>query len=69
MSPSSLTFSAITRRDAGFEVLRRPRAGSVGPPTCYESTAMKLVMTLLVRDEEDIVADNLDFHLAQGVDG
>ena len=29
---------------------------------------MKLVMTLLVRDEEDIVADNLDFHLAQGVD-
>ena len=29
---------------------------------------MKLVMTLLVRDEEDIVADNLDFHLGQGVD-
>jgi hypothetical protein len=29
---------------------------------------MKLVMTLLVRDEEDIVADALDFHLAQGVD-
>jgi hypothetical protein len=29
---------------------------------------MKLVMTLLVRDEEDIVADALDFHLDQGVD-
>jgi hypothetical protein len=29
---------------------------------------MKLVMTLLVRDEEDIVADAIDFHLAQGVD-
>jgi hypothetical protein len=29
---------------------------------------MKLVMTLLVRDEQDILADNLDFHLAQGVD-
>jgi hypothetical protein len=29
---------------------------------------MKLVMTLLVRDEEDIVRANLDFHLAQGVD-
>ena len=29
---------------------------------------MKLVMTLLVRDEEDIVAANIDFHLAQGVD-
>lgn len=29
---------------------------------------MRLVMTLLVRDEEDIVRANLDFHLAQGVD-
>ena len=29
---------------------------------------MKLVMTLLVRDEQDIVRENLDFHLAQGVD-
>ena len=29
---------------------------------------MKMVMTLLVRDEEDIVRENLDFHLAQGVD-
>jgi glycosyltransferase involved in cell wall biosynthesis len=29
---------------------------------------MKLVMTLLVRDEQDIVAEVLDYHLAQGVD-
>jgi hypothetical protein len=29
---------------------------------------MKLVMTLLVRDEEDILRENLDFHLARGVD-
>ena len=29
---------------------------------------MKVVMTLLVRDEQDIVADNIDFHLARGVD-
>ena len=29
---------------------------------------MKLLMTLLVRDEEDILRENLDFHLAQGVD-
>jgi hypothetical protein len=29
---------------------------------------MKLIMTLLVRDEEDILKANIDFHLAQGVD-
>src|SRR5436190_1624541 len=29
---------------------------------------MKLVMTLLVRDEQDVVRENLDFHLAQGID-
>ena len=29
---------------------------------------MKLVMTLLVRDESDIIAANIDFHRAMGVD-
>ena len=29
---------------------------------------MMVVMTMLVRDEQDIVACNLDYHLAQGVD-
>jgi len=29
---------------------------------------VKLFMTLLLRDEEDIVRENLDFHLSQGVD-
>jgi hypothetical protein len=29
---------------------------------------MKLVMTLLVRDEADIVSSNIDFHVAQGAD-
>ena len=29
---------------------------------------MKLIMTLLVRDEDDIIASNIDFHLDQGVD-
>jgi len=29
---------------------------------------MRLVMTLLVRNEEDIVKENIDFHLSQGVD-
>jgi hypothetical protein len=29
---------------------------------------MKLVMTLLVRDEQDIIRENIDFHLSQGVD-
>jgi glycosyltransferase involved in cell wall biosynthesis len=31
-------------------------------------TRVKLFMTLLLRDEQDIVRENLDFHLAQGVD-
>lgn len=29
---------------------------------------MKIVMTLLVRDEEDILQQNIDYHLSQGVD-
>jgi glycosyltransferase involved in cell wall biosynthesis len=29
---------------------------------------VKLVMTLLVRDEQDILRENIEFHLAQGVD-
>lgn len=29
---------------------------------------IKLIMTLLVRDEEDIIRENIDFHLSQGVD-
>ena len=29
---------------------------------------MKLAMTLLVRDEQDIIRSNIDYHLAQGVD-
>ena len=29
---------------------------------------MKLVMTLLARDEEDVIESNIDFHLSRGVD-
>jgi hypothetical protein len=29
---------------------------------------MKVIMTLLVRDEEDIIRENIEFHLSQGVD-
>jgi hypothetical protein len=29
---------------------------------------MKIVMTILVRNEEDIIRENLEFHLAQGID-
>jgi glycosyltransferase involved in cell wall biosynthesis len=32
------------------------------------SVPMKIVMTLLVRDEEDILRENIEFHLAHGVD-
>lgn len=30
---------------------------------------MKLIMTLLLRDEVDIVRENIEFHLNQGIDG
>lgn len=36
--------------------------------TEVEKRKQRLVMTLLVKDEEMLVAANLDFHLAQGVD-
>lgn len=29
---------------------------------------MRLVMTLLVRDEEDVIGENIEFHIKQGVD-
>lgn len=29
---------------------------------------MKLIMTLLVRDEQDIIRENIEYHLSQGVD-
>ena len=28
---------------------------------------MKIVMTLLVRDEQDIIRENIEFHLSMGV--
>ncbi len=34
----------------------------------YDASDMKLVMTLLVRNEVDVIGANLDYHLAQGVD-
>jgi hypothetical protein len=37
-------------------------------PVIRRMWKMKLVMTLLVRDEVDIVSSNIDFHLDQGVD-
>jgi len=30
--------------------------------------SMKLIMTLLVRDERDVIRENIEFHLGQGVD-
>src|SRR5450759_3201654 len=34
----------------------------------YDASDMKLVMTLLVRNEVDVIKANLEYHLAQGVD-
>jgi hypothetical protein len=46
----------------------RTREPSERPRAHYDHLAMKLVMTLLVRNEADIIRANLDYHLAQGVD-
>ena len=35
---------------------------------CFHDRQMQLIMTLLVRDEEDIIRENIEYHLAQGVD-
>ena len=29
---------------------------------------MKLVMTLLVRDQDDLIKDNMEFHVHHGID-
>ncbi len=47
--------------------------GGVAPyfkctPSTSEISGTKLVMTLLVKNEIDILKDNIDFHLARGVD-
>ncbi len=36
--------------------------------TTFRITTLKLIMTLLVRDEADIIASHIDFHLSRGVD-
>ncbi|MFH1244022.1 MAG: glycosyltransferase [bacterium] len=48
--------------------LKRWDLPAVIPPLKFSAHAVKLVMTLLVRDESDIVEDNICFHLAHGVD-
>ena len=44
----------------------RNRVGGSGHQECNEKT--KLIMTLLVRDEDDIIDKNIRFHLNHGVD-
>jgi len=35
---------------------------------CFHDRQMQLIMTLLVRDEEDIIQENIEYHLARGID-
>jgi hypothetical protein len=43
-------------------------AGRMLCPKSKVEKSMKLVMTLLVRDEQDILESNIDYHLSQGID-
>ncbi len=55
-------------RQAGMEEVAAPHAASrrrLGEPLRH---AVKLAMTLIVRNEADVIEDNLRFHRAQGVD-
>ena len=68
-----IPLAAPAPRDAAKPASRRrfvwrwPTSGSPGPAD-LGSRAMKLVMTLLVRDEADIVDAQIAFHLDAGVD-
>jgi len=50
-------------------LLKAARALTELPRLLHAPRAPRLVMTLLVKDEEDIIEQNLLFHKAQGVDG
>jgi hypothetical protein len=63
---------AIATRGAGLSGCGSTKAGIVWtryrPAEVLGISRVRLFMTLLLRDEEDIVRENLDFHLAQGVE-
>jgi hypothetical protein len=53
---------------SSFEPSPAPRPGIESQDAAHANAPQKIVMTLLVRDEEDILEANLEFHRAQGVD-
>lgn len=61
MSFTSLFFKSLVSRQArrDFKELRRNN----------KYNKMKLIMTLLIKDEEDIIEQNIRFHCAMGCDG
>jgi hypothetical protein len=60
-------------RPSAGPVARFPRGGPASFPSPFYALGVApwtgvLAMTMVVRDEQDIIAANLDYHLAQGVD-
>jgi len=65
----SLPNVSCEKRITGYGAQRPPRArGEKAADPCEHKSTMKLVMTLLVRDESDIIEKNIEFHRSMGVD-
>jgi Glycosyl transferase family 2 len=55
-------------RNHGHALVHRGRQGAFGAAGDHYDGGVKLVMTLMVRNEVDVIEANLEYHLAQGVD-
>src|SRR5205814_6122469 len=65
--PSAIVVRRCAPGAADERAVRRSTSGPAAPSS-IRFVCMKLVMTLKVRDEEDVLEANLRYHLAQGID-
>jgi hypothetical protein len=53
---------------SGTKPVRPTADGQANPPAPARRKEIRLVLTILVRDEVDVIETTIDYHLAQGVD-